>query len=242
MAILIKPLLLCTTVAISAASLSYLFTPKSGPEKQFVQVEQTKPKVNPSFTDGGNNQTLLAIQKSLDSLHKSIPELRKTIETNKTINDKQVRKLELALQDIAGQKDISITEPDNFLSPDEEYQVSIATAAAEVELFDSAIESEERDEIWASRMEDDISQTFTNAMYKGSTFSGLECKSTTCRFEAVHTDEESKDNFELIRRELPHSYHIQHFDNADGTSMSVMYLIKEGTEEDSVIFKTLSQS
>jgi gas vesicle protein len=190
---------------------------------------------------------LLAIQNALDLIQQAIPALKAEVEQNQLSNEKQLKALEQDIKQmkLAWQHPVElldqqlVSEPQAF-SPNNEAALAEQRAQARVAAFDLALDNEVRDEGWAAQMEDMISSAAQGDLYQGSTISNASCKSTFCRFEAFHHGMDSKDDFELIRRELPNSYHMQNFELEDGSSRTVMYVIRQGEEMNNLIFNTLN--
>ena len=213
------------------------------------EIKNTRAPIALTATEqpGPDTDTLLAIEDALTSIQQVIPALKNTIEQNQLSNEKRIKAIEQHIHQLklASQSDAEtsvqqvVPQPQIF-SPEHELALARERAQAQVEAFDQALDAEVRDEGWAAEMEGMIAFASQRELYQGSTISTPSCKSTFCRFEAFHDGRDSKDNFELIRRELPNSYHMQHFDQEDGSSRTVMYFIREGEEMNNVIFNTLN--
>ncbi|WDE02159.1 hypothetical protein [Thalassomonas actiniarum] len=204
----------------------------------------TSPAIERQTTDAN---TLLTIENALTAIQDAIPALKDVVEQNQLANEKRIKTLEQNIQQLQSTlqhtgdttEQSLISEPQVF-SPEHEQALAKERAQAQVATFDHALDQEVRDEGWAAEMENMISFASQRELYQGSTITSPSCKSTFCRFEASHDDIGSKDNFELIRRELPNSYHMQHFDLGGGSSRTVMYIIRQGEEMNNVIFNTLN--
>ncbi len=180
------------------------------------------------------NSLLSVMKKSLDSLNEKI-------DTNKQASEKRMKLIEASIKEIVAERDINQYEniDDPVLSHAEESQNYQELAIEQMNIFNEALAEEERDEGWATGMEDTILVASQNEMYYGSIFTSPLCKSTFCQVEAYHTDADSRDNFENIRREIPNSFHIQHFEES-GELKSVIYFIKRGEEPNNIIFNTMN--
>ncbi|WDE06735.1 hypothetical protein SG34_007475 [Thalassomonas viridans] len=194
-----------------------------------------------------DSSTLLAIEDALHSIQDAVPALKSVVAQNQQANDKRIkaieeniRQLKLAVQHSEDTTEqAAATEPQVF-SPEQEQALAQERALAQVAAFDQALDEEVRDEGWAAEMESMISYASQGELYQGSKIGSPSCKSSFCRFEAFHDGMDSQDNFELIRRELPNSYHMQHFDTGGGSSRTVMYVIRQGEEMKNIIFNTLN--
>ncbi len=182
------------------------------------------------------NSLFLVIKTSLDNLNKEIIQ-------NNMASEERMKKIELSIEEIAAEWEISsnVIVEAPLLSPLEESQHHQELAFGQMSIFDDALVGEERDEHWAMGMEETMLLASQNEKYHGSTFYSPICKSTFCKFEVYHLDDESRDNFENIRREIPNSYHIQHYEEA-GELRSVLYIIKRGEEPNNIIFNTLNEA
>ncbi len=180
------------------------------------------------------NSLLSGMKASLNSLNKQLNE-------NKQASEKRMIKIELSIREMAAAGEISPDESveELLLSPLEESQYRQELVVEQMRTFNEALAEEERDEGWATEMEDTIWAASQNEMFSGSTFNSPTCKSTFCQFEAYHEDSESRDNFENIRRTIPNSFHIQHYEEG-GELRSVVYFIKRDEEPNNIIFETLN--
>lgn len=179
---------------------------------------------------------LFAIKISLDNLNEKIVQ-------NKVASEERMKKIELSLEEMTTEDEITpnlIVEAP-LLSPLEESQRRQEQAFNQMSTFNDALVEEERDEGWATGMEETMLLASQNEEYQGTTFYSPTCKSTFCKFEVHHLDVESRDNFESIRRKIPNSYHIQHYEEG-GEFRSVLYIIKRGEESNNIIFKTLNET
>lgn len=185
--------------------------------------------------DSGLNR----IAKSIAIIEKTLPEITRKIEENNLSNSARIKKVEDEIGALVKEINVRsiVDREDPEPKQDIENQIADARtkALSDVAAYDEVLFSEERDEKWANNMEESIDITSANQRYAGSIISDVVCKSTFCKLNAYHDDLESRDQFELIRREFPNSYHIQHFEDGDGGFRSVMYLIREGEESNSVI-------
>ena len=190
----------------------------------------------------------LAMQSKLQNMDQQLQTLQALVSQSQAINEERIRYIEKELQAISLslQRSRYSTDSDPFGSQDSELEVNIEQtrqrAVAEVERFDAALDAEVREDSWAEQMEDQIDLATRQPIYAGSRIHELICKATFCRVAATHQDLDARDVFELIRRELPNSYHIQHFTDPDGTLRSIAYFIRTGEEEENIIFNTFIQN
>jgi len=188
-----------------------------------------------------NKENIVELNAMLSIIRTSIDEVNEQLFKDKVTNDARIKKIEESLSQLSDQ-DISLKEPVAELPITPLVDESIVRkerAYNQMATFNDALEREDRDESWATGMEETISFATQLEKFNGSSFSSPTCKSTFCKVEVHHEDNESRDTFEFIRREIPNSYHIQHFEEG-GELRSVMYLIKQGEEANSVIYDTLN--
>lgn len=239
--------LIMLTIAFGAGFLLNTKAVPENSERRSLNTQIENPdfanRLRSAYTASESNDVIYEIQSQLAGMEEAIRQ-------NNLLNDKRLKSLEKTLGKLTETVNDNPThedsESDNSMSPqmqfEQEKQNRIEQAIAQTRIMDEALAQEERDEVWAPEMETMILSVSGNESYSGSTFSTPICKSTFCSFEAYHADEQSREKFENIRREIPNSYHIQHFEEPGGVIRSVMYLIKQGEEPKSVVFNTLNNN
>ena len=244
-------LVACLGLGAAALLILMIITPTN----EQIDPHQSEPVMISSSSAEADSAMLAAIQQGLQSIQTVLPQLKTSLQSNQIANEKRIALLEQDIRDlklaITSSEDIPKPQVDSQIPSDaeqppysilREHEQAKQRAQAQVVAFDHALNAEVRDEGWASEMENQIALASQNELYQGSTIGTASCKSTFCRFEAFHDGMDTRDNFELIRRELPNSYHMQNFDLGDGSSKTVMYVIREGEEFNNIIFSTLNES
>lgn len=190
-----------------------------------------------------NRDKITELSSLLSEIKTSLDNLNEEIFQNKMASEERMKKIESSIDEIAeeGVINSNAIAEEPLLTPLEEQQYRQEQAFDQMSTFNDALAGEERDESWATGMEETMLLASQNEVYNGSTFYSPTCKSTFCKLEVYHLDEDSRDSFENIRREIPNSYHIQHFEEA-GELRSVLYIIKRGEESRNIIFNTLNES
>ena len=192
-----------------------------------------------------NRDKIIELSSLLSEIRLSLDKMNEKMLQNKLSSEERMKKIELSIKEkeIAseGARNTNLVVEEPLLSPLEESQKRQEQALKQMSIFNEALTNEERDESWATGMEETILLASQNESYHGSIFNSPICKSTFCKIEVYHRDEESRDNFENIRREIPNSYHIQHYEEG-GELRSVLYIIKRGEEPNNIIFNTLNEA
>jgi hypothetical protein len=103
------------------------------------------------------------------------------------------------------------------------------------------IETEPRDEAWASAAEKHLGAVLAAEAFQGSQVVSSVCRSSLCRVEVRHKNLESRDTFELMRREVDGNFMIQHINAdeeevGDGTLRSVAIFTRPGHESENPLF------
>jgi hypothetical protein len=240
-----KPLLLIVTISLAV----YIIYDQYGSN----QNSESKNITETSYlrSSGENNTKKIAeITSILSELKSTIDRISEDMADDRIINDDRIGTLELAIKimaenngelsnEIADQPVAQPVETPQY-SQDMAQEKSRERAFTQMGIFENALIEEDRDETWAIEMEDTLTRVSNNEKYFGTNFYSPICKSTFCKLDAHHSDIESRDNFENIRREIPNSYHIQHYEEA-GEMRSVLYIIRQGEEENNIIFRTLNE-
>jgi hypothetical protein len=116
-----------------------------------------------------------------------------------------------------------------------------AEALERLDTIEESFRSEPRDQVWAKEMESTLHQAFVAGNFQGTRALETDCKATFCRMAVEHDTPESSLQFELIKRQLPGSYYIQHLDpDANGHSKSVAFFLRRGAERENVIAQLMS--
>jgi hypothetical protein len=231
---------------ITALLFWLILTQTSGQHNQSI-IQGSEPLTVIAAPSTNDLDQLTAIQATLDTIQTGLPQLNATLQHNQLANEKRLKQLEddisqlksLLAQPIEMPESGETVEADEF-SLKREHVLAAERALAQVAAFDNALAMEVRDEGWAGEMENMIAIAAQNELYQGSSISSPSCKATFCRLEAFHGAMDNRDDFELIRRELPNSYHMQNFDLGDGSSKTVMYIIRQGEEPNNIIFNSLN--
>jgi hypothetical protein len=104
-------------------------------------------------------------------------------------------------------------------------------------------EHEERDEGWAAPAEAHLNAVLRSSTFAGSRILASGCKKSLCRVEARHDSVDSRDTFELVRRELPGNYRIQHIEpddtGGDSTLRTIAFFVRPGHERENPLFDAM---
>ena len=97
---------------------------------------------------------------------------------------------------------------------------------------DTEFSAQAVDPRWANQADDLIKQAFTSDELQNTIPMAMECRSTLCRVEVVHKDASERSWFEhhlpsLVADLLP-SIAMHTTEHSDGSSVSVVYLAREG--------------
>jgi hypothetical protein len=110
-------------------------------------------------------------------------------------------------------------------------------AIGRLQEIDQKMELESRDNAWATGAEAEITNLFNQGSYGKTRLTGVSCRSSVCRVEAAHEDQDSSLAFEQIRRGIPGDFHMQHIDpEDDGTRRTVAYFVRPGHKEESPLY------
>lgn len=112
-----------------------------------------------------------------------------------------------------------------------------------LEVIENSFRAENRDPAWAKTMVSKLETAFRDGGYAGTTVRSTDCRTTFCRMEVSHENAESSSNFELIRRQVPGSYYMQHLDaDENGHTRTVAFFIREGRENENSIRSVMTAS
>ena len=207
------------------------------PESQDASQAALIPKIQLNSAQASESAELTTL---LTGLNAAVAKIGKDIQSS----NGRIEKLENSLKSLATKTDQEPAHKEeqatDAVPPEDQLQRRRERAYEQTRTFDEALVAEKRDESWASQMENTITTATEGKAYSGSTFGVPKCGATFCRVEAYHSDPASQESFENIRRDFPNSYHIQHFEDAPGQLRSVMYVVREGEEQNTVLFKTLA--
>lgn len=134
---------------------------------------------------------------------------------------------------------------DDESSPDarvETYNESelFAEALQKKEKIDQSFEYESRDESWANEMESQAMQLFEKGQFVDANIVSSECKNTFCRMEVNHKTSKGALDFERIMELYSGGGYVQHLENnSDGSSNTVVYLIRREKRNDNYIYKMM---
>ncbi|MDJ0761815.1 MAG: hypothetical protein QNJ97_02405 [Myxococcota bacterium] len=188
-----------------------------------------KIKMEMAPTRNNNISPIKTIQYQLTSGNISDDELHDLKRRIEALENRE-NQIDTSLEDVP----IEIEEEEK--DPSARYDAILKTELARVEQFNESFESEERDEKWATGMEDAIETEFDDGDYQGSQIFGPECKTTFCRVEAMHESEDAKLEFERIGGVLPGHFYFQFLgNNEDGSINSVAYFIRKETADQNII-------
>lgn len=103
-------------------------------------------------------------------------------------------------------------------------------------VIEDSFRNEKRDQSWASGMITKLDSTFRDGNFAGTKLVSTDCRTTFCRMEVSHENADSSSNFELIRRQVPGSYYMQHLEpDENGQSRTVAFFVREGRDKENAI-------
>jgi hypothetical protein len=105
-----------------------------------------------------------------------------------------------------------------------------------LQVIEDSFRAEKREQGWATPMLAKLDTAFKEGGFAGTKMVSTDCRTTFCRMEVAHENADSSLNFELIRRQVPGSYYMQHLEaDEKGQSRTVAFFIRQGREKDNAI-------
>lgn len=103
------------------------------------------------------------------------------------------------------------------------------------------LSTETRDESWAGPAEKHLDDVLRSDTFRGSQVLSSVCRSSLCRVEARHDGADSRDNFELLRREIDGNFVMQHVEPdeagaGDGTLRTIAFFVRPGHEQENPLY------
>lgn len=209
--------------AIGVASLGLiLFRPEQAAKRQ---ISPHIERVDPQSRDENEEVSRLRLE---------VARLAAEVRTLARVNSE---KSEDAVSEPEGEARTERQQPD---SPSE-VQEKRAAQIRKLEEVSNWLATETRDEAWAGTAEKHLDEVLRGDAFRKSQVLSSTCRSSLCRVEVRHDSAETRDNFELMRREIDGNFIMQHLEPeeagvGDGTLRTLAFFVRPGHEEENPLY------